>query len=237
MRRIVLVLVILFFAVPALAQNTKVKNFAEAKTFAAYIHKTIKSRTLYCGCVYEGKKVEWDSCGYVPKGSHKRAGRIEWEHIVPASLFGTKFPSWVEGHKDCVDSKGESYKGRRCATKVSELFNRMASDLHNLFPSVGEINGLRSNKRMGIVAEEKREFGQCDFEIGDGVVEPMPSIRGTVARAYLYMDWAYPGFEMLWYGQRRVFLNWHTQYPPTTTEKLWNVLVGHFQGTLNPFIH
>ncbi len=42
----------------------------------------------------------------------------------------------------------------------------MEAVLHNLAPSVGELNGDRSNHPYGIVEDEPREYGACDFEVG-----------------------------------------------------------------------
>ncbi|MDO6469820.1 endonuclease [Neptunomonas phycophila] len=41
----------------------------------------------------------------------------------------------------------------------------MVTDLHNLVPSVGELNGDRSNFRFGMIPNEPRAYGQCDFEV------------------------------------------------------------------------
>ena len=46
---------------------------------------------------------------------------------------------------------------------------------------------------MAIIKGEKREFGKCDVEIKNKKVEPKESIRGEIARTYMYMDSVYPG--------------------------------------------
>ena len=65
--------------------------------------------------------------------------------------------------------------------------------MYNLYPAIGEVNGRRSNYSMAIIEGEKREFGKCDVEIKNKKVEPRESIRGEIARTYMYMDSAYPG--------------------------------------------
>ena len=69
----------------------------------------------------------------------------------------------------------------------------MESDLYNLVPAVGEINGLRSNYSFAMIPGEKRAFGKCDMEIENRKAEPPPDKRGNIARTYFYMDWVYPG--------------------------------------------
>ena len=40
----------------------------------------------------------------------------------------------------------------------------MEADMYNLFPAIGEVNGLRSNYPMTIIKGEEREFGKWDGE-------------------------------------------------------------------------
>lgn len=75
----------------------------------------------------------------------KRSYKIEWEHSVPAENFGRAFTEWREGHPLCVDNKGKSFKGRKCAEKVNKTYRYMQSDMYNLFPAVGSVNAARSN--------------------------------------------------------------------------------------------
>ena len=122
--------------------------------------------------------VDLESCGYHPKSS-KRARQLEWEHVVPAEAFGQSFPEWREGHPECVDRKGQPFKGRNCARKVAVPFRYMEADLYNLQPAIGEVNHLRLNYSMAMIPGEARAFGRCDLEIEDRKIEPRPDIRGT----------------------------------------------------------
>ena len=94
--------------------------------------------------------------GYVPKKNSKRAHRLVWEYIVPTHAFGQSFKEWREGHPDCVDRKGKPFKGNNCARKRNIKFRYMESDLYNLVPAIGEINGLRSNYSFAMIPGEKR---------------------------------------------------------------------------------
>ncbi|RLC45149.1 MAG: endonuclease I, partial [Candidatus Cloacimonadota bacterium] len=83
-------------------------------------------------------------------------------------------------------------KGRKCASKVSVLFNQMESDMYNLVPAIGSLNAMRSDKPFGIIEGEVKEFGETiDMEITSKMVEIMPSKRGNVARVMLYMNKKY----------------------------------------------
>ncbi len=43
---------------------------------------------FYCGCAYIKTVVNFASCHFVPRKNPIRAGRIEWEHVVPAWVLG-----------------------------------------------------------------------------------------------------------------------------------------------------
>lgn len=169
--------------------------------------------TFYCGCDFTPDNEISHSNGYIPKKTWKRAHRLEWEHIVPAHAFGQSFNEWREGHPECVDSKGKPFKGRNCARKVSVPFRYMESDMFNLVPAVGEINGLRSNFSFAMIPGEKREFGTCDMEIENRKAEPPPEVRGNIARIYFYMDAAYPGHGVIGKKNRKMFEAWDKEDP------------------------
>lgn len=150
---------ILLLAVPAGAQNTTIQSFNKAKkTLARQVYQDHKI-TFYCGCPYEGKAVSPCETYSPKKKTSKRSKRIEWEHIVPAAHFGRSFREWREGHKECINSKGKSFKGRNCASKMNKKYRYMQSDMYNLVPAIGEVNGLRSNYRFGMISGEQRDFG------------------------------------------------------------------------------
>jgi len=63
----------------------------------------------------------------------RRASCIECEHVMPAENFGRHLQCWRNGgRKEC---------------KKDVTFNTIKGDLHNLQPSIGEVNGDRSNYR------------------------------------------------------------------------------------------
>ena len=213
--------------------NSKITSFTKAKKLLPSLFSKSTDRTFYCGCKFTGKVVDWNSCGYKPKGSHKRAKRIEWEHVVPAAAFGGNLPEWRNGHSKCQTSSGKKYKGRRCASKVNGKFNYMESDLYNLVPAIGEVNGLRSNYSIGMISGEARLFGKCDVEIKNKMVEPRPEIRGDMARVYLYMDTAYPGLSIINKSNRALIHSWDRSDPVSKEECDRAISIHKIQGNLN----
>ena len=215
--------------------NNRLTSFRLAKKKAYQITSKL-SRTFYCRCPYEDRRVAGNVCTFKTTRFAKRATRTEVEHIVPVHAFGQSFKAWRDGDIACVDRKGKRYRGRRCSTKVVPLFRKMSSDLYNLRPVVGALNALRSNFRMGEVEGEARGFGSCDVEIGAGVFEPPDDVKGDVARTYLYMDAAYPGHGILGRKQRKLMNAWHRLDPVSDDERRWAQDVEAIQGNANPFI-
>jgi len=135
------------FLAATTAQAEHPTSFSKAKKLAIKIHKGHEV-SMYCGCTYGyiGKKLVPDakSCGYEPrkpvtrKGKpNARATRIEWEHVMPAWVFGHQRQCWQ--------------KGGRKACKKDKTFAMMEADLHNLVPAVGELNGeeeLKGNEAV-----------------------------------------------------------------------------------------
>jgi deoxyribonuclease-1 len=89
----------------------------------------------------------------------------------------------------------------------------MESDLYNLVPAIGEINGLRSNYSFAMISGEKREFGTCDMEIENRKAEPRPEVRGDIARIYFYMNLAYPGHGIISKKKQKLFEAWDKEDP------------------------
>ena len=216
--------------------NERVGSFSTAKRELMQIHRD-HAKTFYCGCAFSSSKaIDLKSCGYTPRSSAKRARRVEFEHVVPASELGHAFAQWEQGHPSCRTSKGKPYKGRRCLEKTSAPFRLMQADMHNLQPAIGEVNGDRSNYPMATLSGEARAYGACDVEIRDQRIEPSERVRGDIARTYLYMDWAYPGVGLLDAAQRRMFEAWSQADPPDRWERTRAARIQKVQGNANPFI-
>ena len=119
---------------------------------------------------------------------------------------------------------------------MATKFRYMESDLYNLVPAVGEINGLRSNYSFAMIPGEKRAFGNCDMEIEGRKAEPPPSKRGNIARTYFYMDWAYPGHGIISKKNRKLFQAWDKEDPVDAWECVRIRRIEELQGNENPFV-
>lgn len=162
------------------------KSFSTAKRWAeskVYFDHRI---SFYCGCSYtDNKVVNQDACGYLPRRAITSSGnenirdnRIEWEHVLPASLMGMHLQCWGSEHGQfsaCIKTNGKLRSGRDCCQKVNNTFRQAHNDLVNLTPAIGEVTG------------EPRAYGACDFEFVNNLVEPAERIRGDIARIQLYM--------------------------------------------------
>lgn len=231
-------------AAPALADPPPrpVTSFSKAKKIARDEVYPGHQLTLYCGCKYvrtrtrSGGRISNLACGYEPRKNEFRGKRLEWEHIMPASFFGRGRSCWTEGHGLCVNSKGKPYRGRRCCAKIDEAFERMEADLHNLAPSVGELNGDRSNLPYGLMDGEPRKYGRCNFEIDrdDDDVEPADDVRGDVARVWFYMSETY-GLALTSASRAR-FAEWSSDDPPDDWERTRDRRIEAAQGNANPFV-
>lgn len=227
------------FASPAPgAGNEQVKNFSKAKKLAEKIHAE-NPLTIYCGCRYEKKKVDFQSCGYLPRSKKPSGARLEWEHVVPAESFGQSFAEWREGGPKC-HRKGRAFKGRKCAEKNAD-FNHMEADLYNLWPEIGELNRLRSNFSMAALGgaagnPPAKSFGGCQAVLGERKFEPMDRAKGIVARTYMYMNQAYPGRGIISEKNEQLFAAWDKQFPVTAWECKRGEKVRAVQGNENPVL-
>ncbi len=218
----------------AIGSNERVANFVEAKKLASRIHAE-HPFTIYCPCRYSGKTVDLQSCEYAIHKDARRARRLEWEHVVPAEAFGKSFVEWREGATQCL-KRGKRYKGRKCAGTNAE-FSRMEADLYNLWPSIGELNGLRSNYSMAAIADaHPLTFGKCRAKIADRKFEPMDEYKGIVARVYMYMDQAYPGRGVISEKNRLLFEAWDRSYPVDAWECRRASKIAAVQGNVNPVL-
>lgn len=218
--RATLALLCLTFCTPALAEPPRSFSAAKRIGWKLYARQSVE---FYCGCKFNGKRVDPRSCGYEPRKNAKRAARIEWEHIVPAWQIGHQRQCWQQG-------------GRKNCTKHDTTYRRAESDLHNLVPAIGEINGDRSNFAYGWLPQQPSQYGACpmvvDFKAR--IAMPRKAVRGMIARTYLYMSDRYR--LRLSKQKRQLYATWHKQYPVKTWERQRNQLLGCVMGWGNPYV-
>ncbi|MDR0219329.1 MAG: endonuclease [Enterobacteriaceae bacterium] len=184
--------------------------------------------TLYCGCHWQwvgksGGRVDLDSCHYQVRSQPTRAARIEWEHIVPAWVFGHQRQCWQNGgRKNCENDP---------------VFRTIESDMHNLAPAIGEVNGDRSNFNYGMVSKNQPNmYGACSSktDFSSRIFEPRDKVKGMVARVYFYMHDRYN--LAMSRQQQQLMMAWDRQYPVQNWERERDNRVARIMGHHNPFV-
>lgn len=215
------------------AGNSRIAgDFRKAKHWLYDIHADHRI-DFYCGCGFDKsrRKIDTRECGYKIQEDRTRGGRIEAEHVIPASWFGKPRACWNE--RNCRNDRGELVDGRDCCLATDESFVQAHNDLHNLQPAIGELNKHRGSYPFGEIRGESREYGSCDFEV-ERSVEPPPGVRGDIARTAFYMRDRY-GVELRG-NQVRMLEQWAKADPVDQWERQRNERIAHKQGVSNPYI-
>ena len=213
---VIFIILLAFVSEAGATGNVSNDSFSRAKKQLGQVYADHRL-TVYCGAGFDERGNILPLPGFNTPSHHKRAERMEWEHIVPAENFGRGFVEWREGHPDCVDSRGRSFKGRKCAEKVSMDFRYMHADMYNLAPAIGAVNALRSNYNFGLLPGVPNTFGSCDMKILGRNVEPPVAARGMIARTYKYMQGAYSRYRM-GRPQQQLMDAWDRMHPPDAWE-------------------
>lgn len=200
-------------------------SFSQAKAYAVEINADAPG-SFYCGCKisWTGKKGTPDlaSCGYQVRKNAQRASRIEWEHVVPAWTFGHQLQCWQEGgRKNCAKDAG---------------YRRIESDLHNLQPSVGEVNGDRANFMYGQWRGGEGQYGQCAMKVDfkNKLAEPPQQARGAIARTWFYMRDQYK--ISMSSQQTQLMTAWSKLNPVNSWECERDKRIARVQGNHNPYV-
>ncbi|MDD5391540.1 MAG: endonuclease [Thiothrix sp.] len=215
---------------PQQAQSVRSGDYSFSRSkylLATQVYKDYKTE-FYGGCQFKQQQKLLvpllSSCGYTPRKSAVRANRIEWEHIVPAWVFGHQLQCWQNG-------------GRAHCRDTSKAFRQMEADLHNLVPAIGEINGDRSNFRYQMIPGEARMYGNkvnMEIDFPQRTAEPPDNVWGDAARASLYMRDRY-GLK-LGDAQEKLFRAWNNLDPVDQWEQQRNRLITQLQGNDNPYV-
>jgi len=212
-----LLIVLVLLSTSTLASNEDIQSFSKAKKILEKQVYTNYRTTLYCSATFDDKKKIIPPKGFTTTKYVKRSKKVEWEHVVPAENFGRTFTEWRDGHKQCINIKGKTFKGRKCAEKVNTEYRYMQSDLFNLYPAIGAVNALRSNYNFTMLPGVKSDFGSCTMKIDSRKAEPPEIARGRIARTYLYMDDTYKRYHMS-KSQRQLMNAWDKMYPVNAWE-------------------
>jgi deoxyribonuclease-1 len=208
--------------------NTKIKNFAKAKSILKKSNYFGIKEELYCGCeFYKGKIPVNAKCGIKARKNQSRAFKIEFEHIVPFENQVGHTVAWDYGVPEC-----KSKKGRKCASKI---FGHMEGDLWNLWPSAGELNGDRKNFSYAMIPGTRNQYGKCDFIVQGRKAEPRDEVKALVAFTYIYFQKTYAKYLKTNYisgKNEKLFEAWR-KMPLTRSQCHWAEEVYKVQGNKN----
>lgn len=131
----------------------------------------------------------------------------------------------------------------------------MNTDLYQIYPTDGYVNGKRSNYPYGEVSNPSwvsgngSKLGNCVYPGYSGTVfEPIDEYKGDLARTYFYMATRYLGEDGSWPGSPMVdgaqpkewalnmLFEWHQQDPVSQKEIDRNNEIYDIQDNRNPFI-
>ena len=233
MHKIILTLVLSLVPALALAAgNTTNDSFSQAKRMLERQVYHDHRVTIYCGAEFNTQKRVTLPAGFTAAAHEKRATKVEWEHAVPAENFGRAFPEWRDGHPECVNRNDRPFKGRRCAEKVNMEYRHMQADMYNLFPAIGAVNAIRSNKQYSALPGSVSAFGSCPAKVDGKRFEPPDRAKGQVARAALYMADSYPMYRLS-RQQQQLFEAWDKMYSVDAWEGTRAKRIEKLQGNEN----
>lgn len=221
-------------------QRRELISVESAWEFAAEKIYSKQPKTFYCGCPfaldekYQGS-VNPVPCGLAAKADADQNTILTWDSVVPSAWYGRDMQCWTVGNAACHHS-GEPYAGQACCALLDRNYMLAQADLHNIVPIPLSLNQSKASHPVGIVVEEPRHFGTCNFEVGGYPKRSEPSAdkRGDVARIWLYMADTYSMNLSLSY--RRLLNKWHNSDPVDANEKTRNSIIRGFQGQNNKYV-
>lgn len=223
------IVIIISFLLAFLHAN-EIDTFQESKEILVDFYSDNKEfqKDFYCEAPFKRVKKGFEiikSKAYSPRNAttkkgkiNQRTKKIEWEHIMSAHNFGQHLPCWKKG-------------GRKACAK-DPLFNKMESDIQNLAPAIGEINGDRSNFKFAQAPKDLKytQYGNCrvytDFKAKR--FYPQNHSKGWIARSYLYMSKTYN--IRLSTQERKLMEAWDKTYPMDKEEQKLREFAKKVQG-------
>ena len=151
---------------------------------------------------------------------------------MPAENFGRAFMEWRDGDPQCIGKNGKPFKGRKCAEKVNMEYRHMQADMYNLFPAIGSVNAVRSNKQYSALPGSESAFGSCPAKVDGNRFEPPDRAKGQVARAALYMADSYPKYRLS-RQQQQLFEAWDKMHSVDAWECTRAKRIEKLQGNAN----
>lgn len=164
------------------------------------------------GLYFAGGEALWCKSRFTDPGA-----RITADHIFQLT--------WIKDAAGCTT---------RAQCDADPEYQRMASDLHNIYPAEKRVQLDRRNIQFDrVTTSDPLPEPSCVYKIFGGQMEPENEIKGEVARAILYMHAEY---KLPVPGPINMFIDWHYADAPSEHEKTRNNVIEKIQGTRNRFI-
>ena len=240
------------------SQNLRIENKSQA---ISILNNEFggSGKTFFCECPYFRRDINLKPCGFSFDKFFDRQKRVEWVSVVSEESMARSFKSYG-GNESCkrikdiptrsrMRSMGRSvsygsytltpkpFEGIECVRKVDELFRRMESDLYNLVPEVGGIGELKKESKLADIEVFVSQFGSCNLKILNNLFTPPSSLKGDVARIFLYMDFAYPGRNIISLKEKKLIDQWNKMDPVSKDECERARKIQEIQGNENPFVN
>lgn len=168
-------------------------------------------------------------CNEFAHRKNKKAFTLDWEHVMPASLYGQTLDCWTT-------AKTLAKNSRTYCAKMNPQYRAYESDLINLVPSIAEINRDRKNYKFSEIKDDENLYGDIDFEIDfkNKSVEPANYVKGDIARIAFYMKDRY-GININ-NNDYEMFKRWDKLDPVSEWEREKNKYVLEIQGENNHYV-
>lgn len=201
------VLLLLFFAAALFGRGYEAPdNRSKAIKLIQKIHYDYKETWLNgCDYIYDPAScmditiVDTSTCSV-----REQKQTVKWIRVVPESFYGRERECMNE--EVCVSKyTGKPYKGERCCRQIDAQYRTMEADLFNYIPVVSAIAERRKKQLFGKVEKPKYLIGKVKMD--ENYIEPPDSLKGDVARVYLYMNQRY-GLKLS-LEEKEAYHYWH----------------------------
>ena len=156
---------------------------------------------------------------------------VVWMQVVLPSFYARGMVCFQED--GCVSPyTGNAYGGELCCRQKNSSYQKIQGDLYNYMPVVSSLVKARGSRMFGMVKKADFVLGKTRFN--EAFIEPGQSVKGDVARVYLYMDKVYN--MKLSKKQKQLFLQWHEEDKVDEKECALAKFYKKVQKRANPFV-
>ena len=209
------------------------ENRSQAKKILTMVYLDYKTTTLE-GCSYhydvtsclDKTMVETDSCALDENNL-----TVAWMQVVIPTFYAQDLACFSDN--GCVSQySGNTYGGELCCRQKNSSYQKIQGDLYNYIPVVSSLVNARGKRMFGIVKKADFIVGKTRFN--QQFIEPESSVKGDIARVYLYMDKTYD--MKLSAKEKEHFLEWHKEDKVDEKECALAKFYKKVQKRANPFI-